>query len=364
MSPTGEMTEGRSARDVLTWSRDMVDPALREAVERLPASMRDIAGYHFGWRDEHGRPTEADGGKALRPALALLAAPAVGGTPAAAVPAAVAVELVHNFSLLHDDVMDGDATRRHRPTAWSVFGRGSAILAGDALLTLASDVLAGSGHPTAHDGTRRLSTAVLSLVDGQSLDMAFERRADVDLDECLSMVERKTAALFGCACVLGALFGGASPERGEYLRAFGERVGMAFQFADDLLGIWGDPNSTGKPVYSDLRNRKKSLPVVAALTSGTAAGRELAALYGRDPHEESLSGAELTHAAELIERAGGRAWSRHQIGHLLESALCDLDASAPSEPAALELAALARLVGERGTVPGGTAGPPRPVPPG
>jgi geranylgeranyl diphosphate synthase, type I len=337
-------TEGRSLREVLGWSRDLVGPALRAAVDTLPASMRRIAGYHFGWWDEHGRPTAADGGKAFRPTLALLAAEAVGGVPAAAVPAAVAVELVHNFSLLHDDVIDGDTTRRHRPTVWSVFGQGAAILGGDALLTLAFDVLAASGHAAAQEGMLTLSAAVQELVDGQSADLAFEERADVGLPECLCMAEAKTGALLGCACALGAAFGGGSPEQVEHVRSFGERLGLAFQFVDDLLGIWGDPAVTGKQVYSDLHNRKKSLPVVAALTSGTRAGRELAALYHRD---QPLSNTDLVHAAELIEIAGGRTWSQSQADDLLAEALCQLRSAGLRARAAAELGALARLATHR-----------------
>ncbi|MEU4746867.1 family 2 encapsulin nanocompartment cargo protein polyprenyl transferase, partial [Actinosynnema sp. NPDC023658] len=309
--------EHRSAREVLEWSRAGLDPALRAAVDRLPDSMRAIAGYHFGWWDERGTPTGADAGKAIRPALVLLGAQAVGGAVNTALPAAVAVELVHNFSLLHDDVMDGDTTRRHRATAWHVFGVNPAILAGDALLTLAVDVLAGSGHPQAQQAIRVLSTAVQRLLEGQSADLAFEERADVRVAECVRMAEGKTGALLGGSCALGALFGGGRPDQVEQLRSFGERVGLAFQFVDDLLGIWGDPAVTGKPVYSDLRNRKKSLPVVAALTSDTPAGRELHALYHSD---RELTPTELARAAELIESSGARAWSQDRADDLLARA--------------------------------------------
>lgn len=364
---TVEVTsEARSAREVLAWGRNTVDPVLRAAVDMLPASIRPIVGYHFGWRDEHGRPAGDDGGKAIRPAFVLLTAKAVGGLAAPAVPAAVAVELVHNFSLLHDDVMDGDVTRRHRPTAWSVFGVNPAILAGNALLTLAFEVLAASGHLAAQEGMRMLSAAVLDLVNGQSADLAFEERADVDLPECLRMAEGKTGALLGCACALGASFGGGSPEQVEYLRGFGKHLGLAFQLVDDLLGIWGDPAVTGKPVYSDLHERKKSLPVVAALTSGTPAGRELAALYHRD---QPLSSTDLVHAAELIDIAGARAWSQVQADDLLAHALRHLrsallprpgtgadvpqerqagrSSADPTARAAAELGALARLATHR-----------------
>jgi geranylgeranyl diphosphate synthase type I len=346
------MTEGRSADEVLAWSRNTVEPALRAAVDTLPSSMRHIAGYHFGWWNEHGHHApgvnvtgvNATGGKAIRPALVMLSAQAVGGVPAAAVPAAAAVELVHNFSLLHDDVIDGDLTRRHRPTAWSVFGHSAAILAGDSLLTLALDVLATSGHSAATDGTRMLSATVQDLVEGQSVDLAFEQRAQVELAECQRMAEGKTGALMRCACAVGASFGGGSPEQVQCLRAFGAHVGLAFQHVDDLLGIWGDPAVTGKPVYSDLRSRKKSLPVVAALTSGSPAGDELATLYHRG---QPLTGTDLARAADLIDTAGGRAWSQTQVDDLLVQAMRDLQAARPTERAAEELGALARLATHR-----------------
>jgi geranylgeranyl diphosphate synthase type I len=260
------------------------------------------------------------------------------------VSAAVAVELVHNFSLLHDDVMDGDSTRRHRPTAWRVFGSGAAILAGDALLTLAFEVLAGCGHVAAPDGLRMLSAAVQDLVEGQSADVMFERRTDVEMSECRRMAEHKTGALLGCACALGALFGGGDLERVQRLRYFGADLGLAFQHVDDLLGIWGDPAMTGKPVYSDLCSRKKSLPVVAALTSGTLAGDELTALYHG---ERPLSDIELAHAAELIDIAGGRAWSRAEAARLLARALRHLSSAGVAARPAAALVALARLVTHR-----------------
>ncbi len=342
-------TAGRPAHEVLAASRITVEPALRAAVDTLPSSMQRIAGYHFGWWNEHGQPernpgAKPPGGKAIRPTLVLLSAQAVGGVAATAVPAAIAVELVHNFSLLHDDVMDGDVTRRHRPTAWSVFGMNAAILAGDALLTLALDVLAASGHPATTEATRMLSAAVQALVEGQSADLAFERGAEVQLAECTRMAEHKTGALMGCACAVGALFGGGSLEQIQCLRSFGQLLGLAFQHMDDLLGIWGDPAVTGKPVYSDLRSRKKSLPVVAALTSGTPAGLELADLYHC---KAPLSNIDLVHAAELIRIAGGRTWSQVQVDGLLTLAMRDLQAANPVAQAAGELGALARLATHR-----------------
>jgi geranylgeranyl diphosphate synthase type I len=303
-----------------------------------------VAGYHFGWWDESGQPVTADPGKLLRPALTLLSADAVGGSARDALPAAVAVELAHNFSLLHDDVMDNDVTRRHRPTAWHVFGVAAAILAGDALLTLAFDVLATSGHPAAQDCMRSLGNAVQELIRGQCEDTSFEARTDVSLAECVRMAEGKTAALLGRSCALGAAFGGGNPEQIALLGCFGERLGLAFQLVDDLLGIWGEEKVTGKPVYSDLRNRKKSLPVVAALTSGTPAATELAALYHR---AQPLADNELPAVADLVEQAGGRSWTQARTRELVSDALRHLGSARPVPAALAALTALADRVTER-----------------
>ncbi len=339
-------TEGRCAAEILAWSRAVFDPALRRAVDSLPASMRHIAGYHLGWWDADGTPVRANGGKAIRPALALLSAEAVGGTAADAVPAAVAVELVHNFSLLHDDVIDRDETRRHRPTAWAVFGLGNAILAGDALLTLAVDVViaqhgSGAASTTSKEQVKSLGDTVQALIDGQFADVSFESRSDVSLEECVHMAESKTGALLSCCCTVGAMAGGGSAHQVDHLTQFGARLGLAFQVADDIQGIWGDPKSTGKPLHSDLRNRKKSLPVVAALQSGSPAGQELARWFGSD---REPTAAELVRAAELVDEAGGRSWSRSQLGALQAEALRHLQLGASAPQASAELRAMARLV--------------------
>jgi geranylgeranyl diphosphate synthase, type I len=326
------------ASELLSACRTLVDPALRAAVGSLPASMSRVASYHFGWTDPAGRPQSGDGGKALRPALVLAATRAVGGDPAAAVPAAVAVELVHNFSLLHDDVMDEDTTRRHRPTAWTVFGTSAALLAGNALLALAFEVLAGDSP-----AIRCLTSAVQELLDGQSEDLSFEHRAYVSLDECRRMAIAKTGALLGCACALGGLAAQALSDEVAHLNAFGRKVGLAFQFVDDLLGIWGDPEITGKPAHSDLGSRKKSLPVVAALNSSTPAGTDLATFYHR---ERTMTAAELTVVAELVVRAGGRAYAQEQADVVFADAMAELVGVAGDRDCN-DLATLARLAVRR-----------------
>jgi geranylgeranyl diphosphate synthase type I len=189
-------------------ARLLTEPSLKNAVDARPGSIRHLVGYQFGWWNATGRSERAMGGKALRPTMVLLAAEAAGADATAAIPAAVAVELAHNFSLVHDDVMDGDVTRRHRPTMWKVFGIGPAILAGDAMLNLAYEVLASSGNRHALEGSRMLAEAVTELIEGQCDDLAFEERDDVQLAECLRMARRKTGALLECGTGLGALFGG------------------------------------------------------------------------------------------------------------------------------------------------------------
>ncbi|MFC7615505.1 polyprenyl synthetase family protein [Actinokineospora soli] len=254
------------------------------------------------------------------------------------------MELVHNFSLVHDDAMDRDAVRRHRETVWKVYGVPAAILAGDALLTLALQVLSELATPVTQTAVTMLNDAVQQLIEGQALDLSFETRGEVLLSECVAMAGKKTAALMSCACGLGALVSGGSAEQVRLLRAFGAHLGLAFQLADDLLGISGDPEVTGKPAHNDLWTRKKSLPVVAALTSGTDAGRELAALYGRDERWEH---ADLQRAQALVERAGGLAWTREEADRRVDLALSSLAAADLDPGAAADLGGLVRLAARR-----------------
>ncbi|MDN3354421.1 polyprenyl synthetase family protein [Actinomadura sp. DC4] len=329
------------AAEILIRTRDAVDPELRKAVHHLPESLRTIAGYHLGWWDEHATPTDAGAGKAVRATLTLLAAEAVGGTAEQGMPAAVAVELVHNASLLHDDVIDDDRTRRHRPAVWSVFGVPAAILAGDALFFLAIRILGEAPAPLSTVGVNRLNDAVQQLLDGEYADTAFAVRDEVTVAECQAMASAKTGALIVCACTLGALAGGAGPAQLEALRAFGHHLGIAFQIIDDLTGIWGDPARTGKPHLSDLRTRKKSFPVAAALRGDSAAARELAGLYR---HRDELGEAELHRAADLVEAAGGRGWAGRQAAYHLDAALDRMHGPAFRAEAATKLAALVDLL--------------------
>ncbi|MEU3854803.1 polyprenyl synthetase family protein [Streptomyces sp. NPDC029554] len=280
--------------------RVLVRPALVEAVGRLHPWVAEMAGYAFGWCEVGGAPVAASGGKGVRQALAVLGAEAAGSPGRAGVPAAVAVELVHTFSLLHDDIMDGDTDRRRRPAVWKAYGTGPAVLAGDALFALAVETLA--AQPGGSGAVRALSAALGDLVRGQADDLLFADRPwtgpdRVRPEEYRVMAEHKTGALLGGAAALGALLGGAPPGTAEALDRAGRHLGIAFQIVDDVLGIWGDPRVTGKPVHGDLRERKKTYPVLVALDSPR--GDRLATLL--------RSGHDLGAAAALIEQAGGRA---------------------------------------------------------
>ncbi len=321
-------------------SRDAVTPAMRDAVQRLDPASRVQASYHLGWIDADGVPSDAGGGKAVRPALALLSAEAAGAPMQTGVPGAVAVELVHNFSLLHDDLMDGDLERRHRRTVWAIWGAPAAILAGDALLALAQEVLLESDSPHAAQAARLLASTTRELIRGQVQDLAFEQRDDVTLDECLDMAGGKTGSLLSASAAIGAVLAGAPEATVGALSVFGAQVGLAFQLVDDVLGIWGDPAVTGKPVFSDLRSRKKSLPV----TYSVANCPELAAWLATPGEPDD---AQLRRGAELVEAGGGREWALAEARRrmaLAEDALSAVDI--PSRPRE-ELIALGNFVVDR-----------------
>ncbi|MEV6329453.1 polyprenyl synthetase family protein [Streptomyces sp. NPDC051909] len=316
---------------LLERGRALSTPVMRAAVDRLAPPMDTVAAYHFGWIDALGRPTEGDSGKAVRPALALISAEAAGAAPEVGIPGAVAVELVHNFSLLHDDLMDGDEQRRHRDTVWKVYGPAQAILVGDALSALANEVLLELGTVEAGRATRRLTTANRKLIDGQAQDISYEHRERVTVEECLEMEGNKTGALLACAASIGAVLAGADDRTADKLEEYGYHLGLAFQAVDDLLGIWGDPDATGKQTWSDLRQRKKSLPVVAALAAGGPASERLGELLAADAKStdfDSFSEAEFAARAALIEEAGGRDWTSQEARRQHEiavSALHDVD---------------------------------------
>jgi geranylgeranyl diphosphate synthase type I len=338
------LTDTSTVPAAIGHTRELVEPALRAAVAAVPDErMRRVAGYQLGFCDPDGAPVRG-GGKLIRPTLALLSAQAAGAAPSDGVPAGVALELVHNFSLLHDDIMDRDTERRHRATGWVVFGEGQAILAGNAMLTAAIQALTADQGCAART-VPALLDMVQRLISGQSADLALERRERVSLDEVVDMEAGKTAALLSCASSLGALAAGAPGPVIDALRDFGHLMGRAFQLVDDVLGVTGDPNVTGKSASSDVRAGKRSAVVVAALHAGTNDAQRLGRLLAAGP---PASEDDVALATTLIVDSGGVEWASAQADRLLSEAVDKLAQIGDPYRAAVgpvaELAAVARYV--------------------
>ncbi len=231
--------------------------------------------YQFGYVDEGLRPSPASSGKRFRPLMCLLACECVGGVWHDALTAAAAIELLHNFSLIHDDIEDHDASRRHRPTVWKVWGESQAINVGDAVFAEAFRAILDS-HPDSQICValaREFGDVVLKLTEGQYMDMSFELRTDVTPDEYLAMIERKSAQIIAFSLWAGAGIGGATRETRTHLHEYGITIGKAFQIHDDIMGIWGATEVTGKETGTDLTNRKKTLPLLIAASKGTTSQR-------------------------------------------------------------------------------------------
>ncbi|WP_067721408.1 polyprenyl synthetase family protein [Nocardia yamanashiensis] len=329
------------AATLLTAARDRCEPELRRAVATLPAPLRLMSSYHFGWCDPSGAPVRGNAGKYLRPALTYAAARSCGAPAESATPIATALELIHNFTLIHDDIVDADPTRHGRETVWRIWGIPNALLLGDTLHALAIQIL-GADLPTAVSAPAitRLASAVIEVCQGQFEDCALESTPRAGLTDYEHMAMGKTGALIGTACALGALAAGAPLSELEALDRFGRDLGLAFQYTDDLLGIWGNPARTGKPVGNDLARRKFTLPVAIALTARTPAAVELATYYNSDA---TPTPADLTYLKLLIEACGGKTGAERATHRRTRTALQAL----PTHPATTDLRTLAQAMTHR-----------------
>jgi geranylgeranyl diphosphate synthase type I len=288
-------------------------------------TLYDIMRYHLGLAAKgEGRASQV--GKMVRPTLCLLSCEAVGGERRQALSAAAAIELIHNFTLIHDDIEDGSHSRHGRDTVWRVWGEAQAINAGDGMFALAHLALyrlveAGVLASLALEAARLLDESCLALCEGQHLDLEFETRLDVGAEEYLAMISGKTAALMGAATAVGALLGGVSQDAVNAFREFGRCLGLAFQIQDDVLGIWGDAAQTGKPAGDDIIARKKSFPVVHALGHASEEDRRwLRRIYSSDAVEPGRVGEVLA----VLERSGARACSEEAATRHVEGALAAL----------------------------------------
>jgi geranylgeranyl diphosphate synthase, type I len=285
--------------------------------------------YHLGWVDQDLQPIQANGGKRLRPVLCLLANEASGGNPHQALPAASAIELVHSFSLVHDDIQDGSPLRRGRRAVWDIWGVAHGTNVGDGMFVLARLALhrlkvRGVPCDRHQAATLTLDQACLALCEGQFFDMTFESRVDVGLDQYLEMIERKTAALLAVSAQLGAIVATDNTTLIEHFRRFGHNLGMAFQIQDDILGTWGDEQQTGKSAATDIRDRKKTLPVVYALNhpGKTEAARQLAHLYAQP---DQLEPSTIQMVLDILERLDARQYAEQIAEEYYRLALQNLD---------------------------------------
>ncbi len=301
--------------------------------------------YHLGWMDEDFSPRDHKSGKRLRPLLCLLSCEATGADWQRALPAAAALEFVHNFSLIHDDIEDNSLERRHRPTLWSLWGQAQGINAGDGLFVISRLVLhhlleRNVPASKAALAFKILDEACLSLTEGQYLDLALEEQQTVNVEMYLQMITKKTAALIGCATHLGALLGTEDEEIIECYRCFGQQLGVAFQITDDMLGIWGQAETTGKGVGEDIVNRKKSLPIVYGLEKGDGA---LQGVYRR----EEISSREVKMVMRLLENLGAREYAQQMATQYCQAALETLEQTGIRNQAQDRLRELALFLIER-----------------
>lgn len=350
------MAEGRTTdvRAILARLRPEVEDFLIDAVvapepgEPLLTDLYGMLRYHLGWVDPAFLPVQQRGGKMLRPALCLLCCEAVGASARRAVPAAAAIELFHNFSLIHDDVEDHSDERRGRPTVRALWGDPRAVNAGDALFVLSELALLrapanGVDPVLALILLRELNHSFLAVAEGQHLDLTLEGNPNVTRDQYFAVIGRKTAELVGAAARLGALSGGARTERAAHFHRFGAALGLAFQIQDDILGIWGDPDEVGKGIAADVYGHKVTLPVIVALERATpeAAARLRQVYVTPSPAPEQVADVQ-----RALVTFGGRAVAEAEVSDQVARAMAELDAAQPEPGPAGDLRVLAQsLIG-------------------
>ncbi len=301
----------------------------------------EMLAYHMGWVGE-GAGEKATG-KRIRPIILLLCTAASCEEWKKSLPAAAAVEFVHNFSLIHDDIEDNSHYRRGRLTVWAKWGLAQGVNAGDALFTISHLAMLSLSHSFPAEmvlqATNLLLQTCLQLTQGQFLDISFESRPEISLDEYLTMIEGKTAALFAACAQLGSLLANDQASRQKHYMEFGKALGLAFQVVDDLLGIWGDEALIGKSTSSDLVSGKKTYPVILGLQSDRA--------FAKRWRQGSIKPEEVLSLARQLEEEGIRAATEAEAHRLTQRALSELSAAQPAGLAAQALIALTHKMSQR-----------------
>lgn len=317
------------------YSADL-DQALHRVVDTLLPQAPEFGvmlRYALGWVDEHGTPYQSATGKRLRPTLMLLCSEAAGGVWQEALHAAAAVELLHNFSLIHDDIQDNSLTRHGRPTVWQHWGMANAVNAGDAMFALAYGALEIQSRALSAKTVRTIwaifNNTNLELTRGQHLDMRFEHLDTVSTEAYISMISGKSAALLATCAQLGALIATEDESIAQRYADFGLNIGIAFQIRDDILGIWGNPEVTGKSTATDIVARKKSLPVLY----GLAQSRELTDVYCKIQFDTE----DVAQAVGLLDDVGAQQYARDQERTYFERAMSALNLANPQGEAGQRL---------------------------
>lgn len=302
---------------------DSTRPVLREELAKVIAQagdhgtpeLHEMITYQLGWSGENAGPKAE--GKQLRGLFCLLSCQAAGGEWRDALPAAAAVELIHNFSLIHDDIEDNGQLRRGRPSVWKIWGEAQAINTGDAMFVLANDSLLNLAETVTPEAALKagklLQKTCLRLTQGQHLDIAFEDHAEVKLESYWQMIEGKTAALLAFSLEAGALSAKSEPSIQARYRDFGHYLGLAFQVQDDILGIWGEEEQTGKSSTGDLVTRKKTLPVIFGLNQKEA--------FFEEWNSGDITPEKALHMANILETEGGRSFAESSADQLTVQAL-------------------------------------------
>jgi geranylgeranyl diphosphate synthase, type I len=322
------MKTKHSLPDSCTFYHDAVRVELEKVIANAPSALCNMLRYQMGWQDEHGYPCNRESGKFIRPTLCLLSCQTVGGDTSRIMPAAAAIELIHKFSLIHDDIEDASHERHHRPTVWKLWGQPQAINAGDAMFTLAYSALlelkdTGIADERIVGSTRILSQACWELCDGQYLDLEYENRLDITIANYLDMAAGKTAALLAASTSLGAYLGSEDSRLVDFFHLFGKDLGMAYQIRDDIMGIWGTEESTGKSA-GDISQRKKTLPVVHGLQNSKGEVRErLHKLYSQD----SIEGEDIDEVRKILNQLGARDYAENLAEQYYCRALAQLKAA-------------------------------------
>lgn len=327
-----------------------IDNTIKQLLQGAPEFIRGIISYHFGWVDQNFQPANFGRGKMFRPTINLLVFEAITGGYKEALPMAASIEMIHNFSLMHDDIEDNDLERRGRPTAWSIWGKPRVINTGDFLYSLAFKSLyqldAGKFPPERIFAVLRLIVdACLELTKGQELDLRFENIQEVSTDMYLDMVYKKTGALIEAAILSAAKLATSNESIIQNYHDFAHNIGIAFQIKDDILGIWGDTAKTGKSTANDLRRKKKTLPVVYTLDKSSGWRKEkIQACYAK---AEPLSDDEIEFMRENLEWAGARIYAQGMANAYREKAFKALHRLNISNQAQVELETIARFLVDR-----------------